>query len=84
MLTAIHTANPWTRCFAGRGMENRDKTIIALGFALSTPTHYTLFSICDQGLGTLELEPFNLAVIKAPNAVKEFMGTRSIGLTFIR
>ncbi len=45
---------------------------------------YTLFRICDKGLGTLDLEPFNLAVIKARNADTGFMGTRSIGLTFIR
>jgi len=65
-------------------MGNRVKTIIAVGFALSTPNHYTLFSICDKGLGTLELEPFNLAVIKARNAAIEFRGIRAIGLTFIR
>lgn len=34
----------------------------------ASPVAYTLFSICDQGLGTRELEPFNLAIIKAPNA----------------
>jgi len=65
-------------------MENLVKIRIALECVLSTPNIYTLFSICDKGLGTLELEPFNLAVINAHNAVRGFMGTRSIGLTFIR